>query len=131
MKQINYLLYYLVKIIILYLFYLMYEFVINGSLFGQICYVLMFVIYYFFRDINLEYKLGVVSIADKNLKTSLITAFINLVLNAILLVFIIKGYIDIVFIIFIVDYLSKMIFNRSLLEIILLDNEHMGVSHEN
>ncbi len=131
MKQINYLLYYLVKIIILYLFYLMYEFVINGSLFGQICYVLIFVIYYFCRDINLEYKLGVVGIADKNLKTSLITAFINLVLNAILLVFIIKGYIDIVFIIFIVDYLYKMIFNRSLLEIILLDNEHMGVSHEN
>lgn len=131
MKQINYLLYYLVKIIILYLFYLMYEFVINGSLFGQICYVLMFVIYYFCRDINLEYKLGIVSIADKNLKTSLITAIINLVLNAILLVFIIKGYIDIVFIIFIVDYFCKMIFNRSLLEIILLDNEHMGVSHEN
>lgn len=130
MKQMSYLLFFVIRIIILYMFYLMYQFVINGSLFGQICYVLLFVIYYFCRDINLEYNLGLVKKQKQSVKMSIISGVVNLLVNTVLLILILQGLLDVVFLIFVVEYVYKIMFDRSLFEVLLCDRIFVGDDYE-
>lgn len=129
MRYINYGLYYIIQLVVLYAFFLLYTIAINGQLFGQICYITMFVLYYFCRDINVELLIGNVKQHPQKLVTQIYTGVINLVINWILVSFIVKGYIAIVMLYLVINFVGKISADLSLAEII--GGYRIGIEEEN
>ena len=89
----------------------------------------MFVLYYFCRDINVELLIGNVKQQPQKLVTQIYTGVINLVINWILVSFIVKGYIAIVMLYLVINFVGKVRADLSLAEII--GGYRIGIEEEN
>lgn len=118
MRYINYGLYYIIQLVVLYAFFLLYNIAINGQLFGQICYITMFVLYYFCRDTNVELLIGNIKQDPQKLITQIYSGVINLAINWILVSIVAKGYMAIVMLYLVINFVGKVSANLSLAEII-------------
>lgn len=118
MKYINFAIFHMIRILVLYLFYLIYLTTQDQVIFVQMFYVLIFSMYYFCRDINLEFIFSKVSYGNETVLKSIIHGFINLIINYILMFFIVHNALNIVLCYFIVNYIFKVIFDQSIEEII-------------
>ena len=118
MRYINYGLYYIIQLVVLYAFFLLYNIAINGQLFGQICYITMFVLYYFCRDTNVELLIGNIKQDRQKLITQIYSGVINLAINWILVSIVAKGYMAIVMLYLVINFVGKVSANLSLAEII-------------
>lgn len=118
MKNLNYGLYYLIQLMVLYIFYLLYNIASNEEIFGQILYIVIFVLYYFCRDINLELVLGNVKQKPTSLKVQIYSGIVNLLINWLLLSIMLKGYLLLVVFYLLVNFICKVSLGLSFCEII-------------